>query len=865
MQSYKYALSLIMPVYNSALYLNEAIESIISQTVGFEKIQLIIVNDGSTDNSAEIIKKYAEKYPENILFIDKKNGGVASARNSGLEHAQGKYISFPDPDDTVSINAYKDILSFFEKNYDKTDVVSFPIYFFGDSEGEHPLNAKFKNGSRVIDLEDENEFQLHITSSVIKSEIARNIQFKKELVTSEDAEAILRALIDNPKLGVVSTARYNYRKHAGSLLSTATNKKNWYLPHLNYYFKGILNYAKEKNGCVPKFIQRALLYDLGWKLWQKKRPNCLVQAEVREFINEAISLLSIMDEELIRNSAIPQCVKQLALQKREGTLDISKCPITLEFVEDCGDKIKISARAQTLISHTPSGFFAYVNGSAVNAKISNQSTTQALLGEEISTTLSFDFEIEKSSLESKTTIYLAFQNDNNATITQCLELGKFFPIEKKYNSSFFALDDFLMCYEENSLVIERVSKKEVKKRNRVFVKELWKSNGFGERKAVLARILASIYKRLHKKPIWIFSDRLSTAGDSAEILFAHASRTKFKKAKCFYAIRKGRDYSRLKKYGAVINRSSLKYKILFLSADVIISSHAEDFVINPFDYYWQPYKDILTQKSFVFLQHGVTKDDLSPWLNKYNKNIKGFVCTSPLERDSILNGAYGYTNNELWLTGLARFDALESKAEKLITVMPTWRRYLVGNIDIATGEWKQASALENSKHLQFWNAFLNDERLLSALEKYGYKMLFVPHPNMKKICDFITTSPNVFVQKECDYRELYKRSALMISDYSSTVFDFAYLEKPIIYAQFDKDEFFSGAHSYERGYFDYEKNGFGKVTYTLDETVESVIQCIENECRCEQKYLDRINDFFAYRDKNNCKRILEKILGDKND
>ncbi|TLF54221.1 glycosyltransferase, partial [Bacillus spizizenii] len=79
------------------------ITSIIDQALDFEHhIQLILVNDGSVDASGEICLKYKEKYPENIVFIDKKNGGASSARNEGLRYAKGKYINFLDPDDTLS-------------------------------------------------------------------------------------------------------------------------------------------------------------------------------------------------------------------------------------------------------------------------------------------------------------------------------------------------------------------------------------------------------------------------------------------------------------------------------------------------------------------------------------------------------------------------------------------------------------------------------------------------------------------------------------------------------------------------------------------------------------------------------------------
>ena len=103
----KFKISTIIPIYNVEKYLEETILSIIKQSIGFENIQMILVNDGSPDNSEEICLKYKEKYPENIIYIKKENGGVSSARNMGLEYATGEYVHFMDSDDIISKNAYK--------------------------------------------------------------------------------------------------------------------------------------------------------------------------------------------------------------------------------------------------------------------------------------------------------------------------------------------------------------------------------------------------------------------------------------------------------------------------------------------------------------------------------------------------------------------------------------------------------------------------------------------------------------------------------------------------------------------------------------------------------------------------------------
>ena len=92
--------SVIMPIYNVEEFLDESITSVINQTVGFkDNIQIILVNDGSPDNSEEICLKYRALYPDNIIYIKQKNAGVSAARNTGVKYATGKYINFFDSDD----------------------------------------------------------------------------------------------------------------------------------------------------------------------------------------------------------------------------------------------------------------------------------------------------------------------------------------------------------------------------------------------------------------------------------------------------------------------------------------------------------------------------------------------------------------------------------------------------------------------------------------------------------------------------------------------------------------------------------------------------------------------------------------------
>ena len=102
-------------------------------------------------------------------------------------------------------------------------------------------------------------------------------------------------------------------------------------------------------------------------------------------------------------------------------------------------------------------------------------------------------------------------------------------------------------------------------------------------------------------------------------------------------------------------------------------------------------------------------------------------------------------------------------------------------------------------------------------EKFNYEITFAPHPNIEPYLDFFDIPNYIQVWKGSNAIEsiqtLFGQSSILITDYSSVAFDMAYLNKSIIYYQFDQKEFFSGAHTLQRGWFDYESSGFGPVTF----------------------------------------------------
>ena len=152
--NYLFKFSIVTAVYNVAPYLSEAIDSILSQDIGFlESVELILVDDGSTDASGAICDEYQHKYPENIVVIHKPNGGVASARNAGIAVARGRYVNFMDSDDKLTPDTLSSVYDFFIEHDKEVDLVSVPIFYFEQKNEPHRLNYKYASDkAQVIDL-----------------------------------------------------------------------------------------------------------------------------------------------------------------------------------------------------------------------------------------------------------------------------------------------------------------------------------------------------------------------------------------------------------------------------------------------------------------------------------------------------------------------------------------------------------------------------------------------------------------------------------------------------------------------------------------------------------------------------------------
>ncbi|MGH8963186.1 MAG: CDP-glycerol glycerophosphotransferase family protein, partial [Jatrophihabitantaceae bacterium] len=168
----------------------------------------------------------------------------------------------------------------------------------------------------------------------------------------------------------------------------------------------------------------------------------------------------------------------------------------------------------------------------------------------------------------------------------------------------------------------------------------------------------------------------------------------------------------------------------------------------------------------------------------------------------------------------------------------------------------------DSEYVQQWTAFLSDERLRKVAAHNNLRIGFLPHPNIQPALAQMALPPDVEALTFAgqDVQQLIADAALMVTDYSSMAFNAAYLDRPVVYFQFDAERMGEGAHVGRQGYFDYTDDGFGPVTDTVHRTVDELVAILTTgDRRPAVEYQRRIDATFTQRDGRCCERTTAAI------
>lgn len=828
-------LSLVVPTYNVEAYIDRFLDSVFTQTSQLRSFEVIIVDDGSTDRTAEIVRIWQARHPKHLRYVHQENAGASAARNTGLALAKGTWIGFPDPDDFLDRDYFRRMLKETEQKHEEPllAVCSNTIFYFEDRDeysNSHPLRYKFRRGTVIRSSNDLGNF-IHLSVNTVwlhrETVIRSGVKFDARVKPSfEDAHFINRIFLASPdrKVSFIPNARYYYRKRLNktSLLDQAKLTKSWFSDKLKYGVLDLLRSCQEAMGFIPAHIQRTCLYDVFWVFRylvdHEERTDFLTNEERQRFVSLLCRIMEYIDIETISEFELAGCTEEhkvalLAMykdQRRESTA------VYLQQIDQASGQMQ----------------FSYFSGGndrfAIRPFVNGQEAKMHLPSQRFSTFMGATYFTQHFfwvSLNEGDTIRFEAEGAPCRIRRRRKAIGN--------EADWLTLRDALVQDAPRNVSPDH-------QRLRDFVLESQdKYSG-----------------------CWVLMDRDDRADDNAEHLYRHLMRQRRDGNVWFVLSRQSGDWDRLEREGfKLLAFGSDDHIAAQMNASILASSHADNYVLWPV-----PKAEFgdLARYEFIFLQHGVTINDLSAWLNR--KPIRLFVASTPAEAAAISDAGsrYVFSNREVLLSGFPRHDRLLSKSRKTvpssILIMPTWRKYLSGGGDVTGMRWTKQDNFSESVFARNWSAILNSPDLAHLAERHGVNVMFVPHPNMAiylpdmAIPGWIET---VDVRDGFCYQDLLVRACVAVTDYSSALMEVAFLQRPVIYFQFDFDEFFAGDHICKPGYFSFERDGFGPVVRNPEDVVAQLDAALSG--REDPVYAARRHAAFPFRDGGCCERVRMAI------
>ena len=334
--------SIILPVYNVEKYISKCLDSVINQT--YSNLEIICVNDGSTDNSRQIIEGYALK-DNRIIIIDQPNQGQGVARNNGINHASGDYVSFIDPDDWVEPNIFKKLSDYIILHRPKVLQFGVDVYFeetgeiskdfiqkrFEKSMG---INLSQRNFYSLKDIKKENllKFTSCCWNKVYKTSFIRenNLKFPPHKM-GEDTMFTFSVLFRTDKIDLIQDHLYIYRLRSNSSVSSDKKRNTLYIFEQIDWLKRLLEEKNLMSHMKKEFIQYKIraIYEGDKKCLSEKK---------KEFLHKAKSYLTpIQYLKFVTQKIVSKVLRNIFLYKKNVYIDNIMYSLIVLF----GFKIKI--------------------------------------------------------------------------------------------------------------------------------------------------------------------------------------------------------------------------------------------------------------------------------------------------------------------------------------------------------------------------------------------------------------------------------------------------------------------------------------------------------------------------------------------
>ena len=311
-QSDRPVITAISAVYNVAEYLPAYLASLDAQGAASDRVEVLLVSDGSPDESEQLIEAWLSTTSVRARLLRKENGGAGSARNLGLDHATGDWVSFPDPDDVLAPGYFRHLLDAADQaERDDAHIVAAKVLQFGEDPARavdnHLLGYRYRGERRVVELEDHpTYFHAHVSSGLYRRAIVEEhgIRFDPRLrVAFDDATfaAEYALTFDRPRMLVAPEAHYLYRRRVdgSSLVGTMWSKPAKYTEVPRYGYLRLL----ESRPVAPLWLQSLVMYDMEWffrEYLNPDSPNRRIDADTSaQFLSLLDAILERFDVDML--------------------------------------------------------------------------------------------------------------------------------------------------------------------------------------------------------------------------------------------------------------------------------------------------------------------------------------------------------------------------------------------------------------------------------------------------------------------------------------------------------------------------------------------------------------------------------------
>ena len=739
---------------------------------------------------------------------------------------------------------------------------------------------------------------------VFKTQAVKSIGFNESLPMEEDADFILRFLMKYPRYFAAPGARYFYFEPQANevLYHINAHYDAWYEPSMENFLFPLLKDARECFGSLPPFIQNYCMLYMNCR-FMANQDNRDKKILLGERLNGYLDLvqklfLQLDDYYLLNQDRLPYVTTNpeilcmylrikygidqvhytyvpvesqdedkaelgdTDLEMRFGPYVISRLSahrISINIMNYVNGELWIDGSLISIFKYDNIRFFASFNGKEYPITDTTAYSQTKYFGVPGYRRLPFFLKFVLDPGKKRQCITFFARYKDHTYPMKMTFANHWAKLSKSPRYSYWRFNRYLCHHGQNSILIKKATFFNVMKRELQLQLQLFRKKDKGPWKFRMLYWLTRPYFR--KKRIWLMLDKLYKGGDSAEYLYRYSAHLNDGVTRYYLINKNTSDYKKLRAdgYRPLVN-GTLWHKLVFVNADILLITNSHLFPFNGYTKETSKYIRGLCNFSSMCLQHGLSVQKCAIAQRRIIDNTMMYFLGSKYEYENLSRHAYGYQGFDiLKLTGIGRYDGLINNDQKQILISPTWRMY--NALPVTTSEGEQRGYNPEFKHTTYfhiYNALINDERLIEAAEKYGYKIKYLLHPIISSQVEDFTPNPKLEVIPsvgDLSYEQILTQSSLMVTDYSGVQFDFAYMRKPVVY--FHPDEL---PPHYEDGCFFYDTMGFGEICTKTSQLVDLLCEYMASGCKMKEMYKQRADDFFAYDDHHNCERIYHEIM-----